>query len=66
MNINWLDGKDAANHYIMEIHFVNGNKGFLKSLSFDVINNYYLIFKSNPDCQSFTIHQPDSIYSKVA
>ena len=58
-SIVWLDGNDAKGQYILEIEFVDGNKGYMKNPSLEKITHYYnTLFSDN--CKKMTIWTPDN------
>lgn len=69
--INWLDGKSAYGMFVLEMIFSRCLKGYLKSKTYEVaMERYLLMLKCDPEVVSMTIHDPSGkvvkSYSKYA
>lgn len=58
-NINWFDGKDAKNNFVLEMLFANGGTGFLKNESYEKISGQYDFFWDNDQIVGMTLYNPE-------
>lgn len=55
-DIKWLDGKNAAGKYVLEIIFVNGGKGYLKNEKYETISEQYRVLFDSPEVAGMTLY----------
>ena len=58
-DIKWLDGQDAKGHFILEMLFANGGKGFLKNTSYEAICKHYEVLWGSPEVVCMTLYHPN-------
>ena len=57
-DINWLDGKPATGKFIMQMHYANGGRAYMKNETYEGIVRYYNSLSGCPDIVDAYIYNP--------